>query len=213
MPYKIISGQYELGTKEQQAGYQMLFGRTNTQYIFDLYFHWYNIAHEIGHCLLHTQKITLSKVQEEMFANEFASAYWKYIGAEMRMSELETILKEILSIFPSPVPPDSSFTAFYESIWETEALNSVAVYGFFQLNSVLEASQSNKSFKTVLETIGIDLDHTISMEFFDGTICAANAVKVLNSIVRNINKLILSPIQISMELVDNPMIQCARPCE
>ena len=87
MTYKIISGQYELGTEEQQAGYKMLFGEDNIQYKFDLYFHWYNIVHELGHCVLDVQNISMSNVQEEMFANEFAVAYWKYIGEEARIKE------------------------------------------------------------------------------------------------------------------------------
>ena len=92
MTYKIISGQYELDTEDQQAGYKMLFGEDNIQYKFDLYFHWYNIVHELGHCVVDAQKINMSKVQEEMFVNEFAVAYWKYIGAESQIKELAEIM-------------------------------------------------------------------------------------------------------------------------
>ena len=69
MTYKIISGQYGSGIEDQQAGYKMLFWEDNIQYKFDLYFHWYNIIHELGHCVVDTQKINMSKVQEEMFVN------------------------------------------------------------------------------------------------------------------------------------------------
>ena len=92
MTYKIISGQYELDTEDQQAGYKMLFGEDNIQYKFDLYFHWYNIVHELGHCVVDAQKINMSKVKEEMFVNEFAVAYWKYIGAESQIKELAEIM-------------------------------------------------------------------------------------------------------------------------
>lgn len=137
--YKIISGQYELGSEEQQSGFKMLLGEDNIQYRFDLYFHWYNMVHELGHCLLDSLQIKMSEVQKEMFVNEFAVAYWKYVGAEAQINELEEMLYSINSNIDSPVPNGISFVEYYESIWRTEVLDSVMLYGYFQLNSVLEA--------------------------------------------------------------------------
>ncbi len=213
MPYKIITGQYELGTEEQQAGYKMLLGEDNIQYKFDLYFHWYNIVHELGHCVVDSQNESMNKVQEEMFANEFAVAYWKHIGEASRMKELEAMLTEIITNIPSPIPSDMSFVEYYESIWGTETLNNVMLYGYFQLNSVLEAIKGNKAFKTVLKSVDIDFNHNTIMEKYDGEICAENAYKVLDHAVANISKLDIKPLQVGIELVDNPMIQCAQPCE
>lgn len=213
MTYKIISGRYESGTEEQQAGYRMLFGEDNIQYKFDLYFHWYNIVHELGHCMVATQNITMSNVQEEMFVNEFAVAYWNYIGANTQLKELEEILKGIIATIDSPVPEDSGFTEYYESIWGTEVLDDVMIYGYFQLNSVLEAMRGKKDLKTVLKSIDIDLDSSMSMSKSEGTICAQNVYKVLDTAVANINKLDINSIHVSVELVDNPMIQCAQQCE
>ncbi|MBQ7944776.1 MAG: hypothetical protein IJ326_12025 [Lachnospiraceae bacterium] len=210
MSYKIISGQYELGSKEQQAGYKMLFGEENIQYKFDLYFHWYNIVHEVGHCLIDAQEISMSRVRDEMFVNEFAVAYWKHIGEENRIRELENMLKEIMANIPSPVPNDVSFAEYYESIWGEEVFNNVMLYGYFQLNSVLEAIRGNKDLKTVLESIGIDLKNDVVMSMYDGAIGAESANRVLSNVVTNINKLDINPIQVSIELVDNPMIQCAQ---
>lgn len=213
MEYKIISGQYELGTEEQQAGYKMLFGEDNIQYKFDLYFHWYNIIHELGHCVVDVQHISMSKVQEEMFANEFAVAYWKHIGEEMRIKELETILEGIMANMASPVPSDSSFVEYYEIIWGTELLNNVMLYGYFQLNSVLEAIKCNKDFRKVLKSVNIELNCNKGMAGYDGIICAENSYKVLDNAVANINELDINKIQVSIELVENPMIQCAQQCE
>lgn len=213
MTYKIISGQYELDTEDQQAGYKMLFGEDNIKYKFDLYFHWYNIVHELGHCVVDVQKINMSKVQEEMFANEFAVAYWTYIGAEAQLKELEDILKGIIENIDSPVPSQMSFAEYYESIWGMEVLNNVMLYGYFQLNSVLEAVKGKKDFKTVLKSIDIDLNSNTSMSKYEGSICVENVYKVLENAVANINKLHINPIQVGIELVDNPMIQCAQQCE
>lgn len=213
MRYKIISGQYELGTQDEQAEYKMLFGEDNIQYKFDLYFHWYNIIHELGHCVVDAQKINMTKVQEEMFVNEFAVAYWKYLGADAQIKELEDILNGIIANIDSPVPYDISFAEYYESIWGTEVLNNVMLYGYFQLNSVLEAVKGKKDFKTVLKSIDIDMNSNISMSKYEGTICSKSAYKVLDNAVANINKLDINPIQVDIELVANPMIQCAQKCD
>ena len=213
MAYKIISGQYERGTEEQQNGYKMLFGEDNIQYKFDLYFHWYNIIHELGHCVVDVQKISMTNVQEEMFANEFAVAYWKYIGKETQLKELEQMLKEIIAHIPSPVPDDIGFVEYYESIWGTEALTDVMTYGYLQLNSVLEAIKCGKDFSTVLKAVDVEMDHNASMDIYDGAICAENASKILSSAVANINKFLATPLQVRIELVDNPMIQCAQQDE
>ena len=55
MKYVIMSGKFESGNEEQQQGYKMLFGAENIQYFFDLYFHWYNLVHEMGHCIVEKQ--------------------------------------------------------------------------------------------------------------------------------------------------------------
>lgn len=212
MAYKIISGQYESGTQDQQAGYKMLFGEDNIQFKFDLYFHWYNIVHELGHCVVDAQKINMSKVQEEMFVNEFAVAYWMYTGAKAQINALEDILNSIIAHIDSPVPCGISFAEYYENIWGTEALNNVMIYGYFQLNSVLEAIKGKKDFKTVLKSIDIDWNDNILMSKYEGEICAKSAYKVLDHAVANINKLDIKPIQVCIELVDNPMIQCAQQC-
>ena len=139
MAYKIISGKYETGTEEEKGGYQVLFGQENIQYKFDLYFHFYNLAHEFGHCLLDQNQIKMDPVEEEMYVNRLAVAYWKFVGREDRIKELEDLLGGILGNIPSPVPPEQSFESFFKSIWGTEALNNVMLYGYFQLNSVLQA--------------------------------------------------------------------------
>ena len=85
MEHRIISGRYELGTEEQKAGYRQLFGEEDIQHKFDLYFHWYNIVHELGHCLLEDWGIEMPNVQEEMYVNEFAVAYWTQADEGERM--------------------------------------------------------------------------------------------------------------------------------
>ena len=72
MDYLIVSGKYEKGTEEQQLGSIHLWGDEDIQGIFDLYFQWYNLIHELGHALLRFQGIEMNPVEEEVFVNCFA---------------------------------------------------------------------------------------------------------------------------------------------
>lgn len=77
MQYKIISGKYETGTMEQKQSYCQLFGEDDIEFKFDLYFHWYNLIHELGHCMVDINHVTMNKVDEELYVNKFAVAYWR----------------------------------------------------------------------------------------------------------------------------------------
>ena len=110
---KIISGRYETGTQEQQQGFTQLFGSENIQFRFDLYFHWYNVIHELGHCLVSSRKVSMNPVQEGLYANSFAVAYWKMADANGNLQKLREMITGVLNQTPFPVPPDTDFAAFF----------------------------------------------------------------------------------------------------
>ena len=210
MAYKIISGQYELGTEEQQTAYKQLFGEESVQYKFDLYFHWYNIVHELGHCVLEARKITATDVQAEMFVNEFAVSYWRQVGCGERIEELREMLEHILQDVPSPVPEGEAFEAYFEKIWETDALDDVNVYGYFQFRSVLEAMKYNMSFAKTVSQAGIRVKEDAKIANYEEPVCAENARKVLQSALDNLSEMGVEMPEIQLQLVKNPMIQCAQ---
>ena len=209
MKYKIISGRYETGKEEEQTGYRQLFGEDNIQYKFDLYFHWYNLVHEMGHCLVEKYGKQMSKVQEEMFVNELAVSYYRYIGESERLRELEGYLQAVIDMVPSPVPEGQTFTSFFESIWGTEALNNVMMYGFFQLNSVLEAMHKEKKFEDIAKELGVTLQAS-KPEKCTASITSSNAAAFLESAAVNMRSFGFDVPEITLELNDNPMIQCAQ---
>lgn len=209
MKYKIISGKYETGNEEQQMGYKMLLGEDNIQYKFDLYFHWYNLVHEMGHCLVEKYGLKLSKVQEEMYVNELAVAYYRYIEETDRLGDLKTMLTTVIEHMPSPVPDGESFTSFFESIWGTEELMNVMTYGYFQLNSVLEAMKAGRDFSDVISDLGVTI-RSADVKECNEDIVSSNAEKFLAVAIDNLNAFGLEVPEISLELVDNPMIQCAQ---
>ncbi|MBO7650038.1 MAG: hypothetical protein J6S79_04770 [Lachnospiraceae bacterium] len=231
MKYKIISGRYESGTEEQQAGYAQLFGG-DVQHRFDLYFHWYNLIHEVGHCLVEQYGKQMPQVKEEMFVNEFAVAYYRYAGESERLGELQGILQGIIDQMPSPVPKGETFLSFYERIWGTEELMQVLTYGYFQLNSVLEAMKSNRGLAAVAAELGATLREDVraagatikeanmqaseatgdaTLRTCDATVSSAGAAAFLETAVANLKALGLTVPEIKLELTDNPMIQCAQP--
>ncbi|MBO4687997.1 MAG: hypothetical protein J5636_05740 [Clostridiales bacterium] len=210
MPYKIISGRYESGTEEQKAGYRMLFGEENIQYNFDLYFHFYNIAHEFGHCLLDQNKIEMDKVKEEMYVNRLAVAFWRFAGRDDRIEELRALLDAVLGKIPSRVPPEHSFESFFRSIWGTETLNNVMLYGYFQLKSVLLAIDGADALEEVLHEQGFHPDFSRKILPFDEKVHADSSAKVLEYVIRSFESIGITPPEVTLELVDNPMIQCAQ---
>ncbi len=208
MKYKILSGKFETGNEEQQMGYKMLFGEVSIQYKFDLYFPWYNLVHEMGQCLVEKYSLVLSPVQEEMYVNELAVSYYRYVGESDRLAELKSILKAVIDQMPSPVPEGESFTSFFESIWGTEALMNVMTYGYFQLNSVLEAMKTGRKFADVISELGVVISQADVKECKE-EITSNNAEKFLSAAIENIKACGLEVPEIRLELVENPMIQCA----
>lgn len=211
MNYVIMSGRFETGNEEQKQGYMGLFGSENIQCFFDLYFHWYNIIHEMGHCLVEKRGARMSRVEEEMYVNAFAVAYYRYMGETERLRKLQDRLTKILSSFPAPMPEGESFTAFYERIWNTEQINNVMIYGYFQLNSVLEALKEKSDLSEVLKKIGIEIQAGSDTEKCEAEITSENAVLFLENAKKNLTAMGVAVPEIRIELQDDPMIQCARP--
>ena len=209
MKYKIISGMYETGNAEQQAGYEQLFGKDEIQRKFDLYFHWYNLIHEMGHCLVAQYGLKKSDVQEEMYVNEFAVGYYRFIGENEKLEELKSYLQAVTGQIPSPVPADQTFVSFFESIWGTEQMMNVMLYGYFQLSSVLEAMKNDREFSDIISELGAVISPA-EIKKCEETISAANAEKHLSTAMENLRAMGLKVPEISLELAEDPMIQCAR---
>lgn len=214
MKYKIISGMYETGNEEQQMGYRQLFGEADIQRKFDLYFHWYNLIHEMGHCLVERYGVEKSKVQEEMYVNEFAVSYYRFIGESKKLDELKANLQAVIDQVPCPVPEGQTFISFFESIWGTEQLMNVMIYGYFQLNSVLEALKKDRSFEDVVSEMGVEVKHAklekCELKKCEEPIAASSAEAFLNTAIENVKTCGLDVPDIKLELVENPMMQCAQ---
>ena len=211
MSYTIMSGKFETGSEEQKMGYAMLFGQENIQYKFDLYFHWYNLVHEVGHCVVEACGKQMSPLMEEMFVNEFAVGYYRFVGDDERLSDLQAMLQASVDNMPSPVPEGESFEEYYSRIWGTDELMSVMVYGYLQLNSVLMALKKDKPFGEILAELGLSVSDEAELSRCELDVVSENAEAFLNSARENLIRLGVDVPEIRLQLLDDPMVQCARP--
>ncbi|MBO4911027.1 MAG: hypothetical protein J5476_17295 [Lachnospiraceae bacterium] len=85
-------------------------------------------------------------------------------------------------------------------------------YGFFQLNSVLEAMKKENDLNDVTCELGVALSESETVGCSE-EISSANAETFLKTAIENLKLLGLDVPGISLELVDNPMIQCAQNAE
>lgn len=109
----------------------------------------------------------------------------------------------------SPVPDNMSFIDFYESIWETNQIMEVPIYGYFQFKSVQKALEDGSELATVFKEMGIHKEINNSKyaykEYF---ISAETAKEVLNDLQYFLNHLGIEQPVIDIELVDDPSMQC-----
>lgn len=206
--YIIKTGQLEKGTQGQQAAFIQLFGTENVQYKFDLYFHWYNIAHEYGHCLCDYHESNIIGLKQELLVNRFAVGIWKYAGYEKELIILQKMLREILQNIKSPVPDNMSFIDFYESIWGTDQIMEVPIYGYFQFKSVQMALEDGSELAAVFKEMGIHEEiHNSKCAYKEYFISAETAKEVLNDLQHFLHHLGIEQPVVDIELVDDPSIQ------
>lgn len=216
MDYKITTGCLERGTDEQKGPFVMMLGE-NAQHKFDLYFHWYNIVHEYGHCLLDFHKHDSCGVLQEMLVNQFAVSYWKARGFQDSLNELRAMLEATLANFPCPVPAGEDFIGWYEKIWNTELLMSVPVYGYLQFKSVLMALDEMPDLAGWLKKAGIkgfSLPENSAFQKKPAAaypIEAASAPKVLADLMAFLETAGVVHPEVCVELADDPSQHFCRP--
>lgn len=206
----IKTGQFEKGTKEQQAAFTELFGKEDTGYKFDFYFHWYNIVHEYGHCLCDYYDTGIAGMEQEFLVNRFATGFWAYAGYHEELDHLEKMLGKILQKMKCPVPDHLSFDAYYEQIWNTDQIMEVPIYGYFQFKSVLMALEEKEGLAEVLKEIGIGraLDDK-AYPYKKYSISTEIAQTVLDDLQQFLDEMGIEHPEVNLELIDDPSVHYA----
>ncbi len=147
---------------------------------YELYFYWYNIAHELGHVLQATYDAAApSSFGEETSVNQFAVSYW-YAGNESeRLLQLGQWVREALGTLRDPVPADEERSAYFDA-HVAELVKDPAAYGHYQFGMVLaalrqpmdlfhalrtfvtpEATQGQQKTQSAYPSVDADLPHRI----------------------------------------------------
>lgn len=94
-------------------------------------------------------------------------------------------------------------------------MQTVAMYGYFQLACVVEAMKAGNGLGEVLREIGISAVQLDSIRKYSGDVSAARAQDVIDLCLNNLSDagVLLDDCQVQLELVDNPEVQCARIME
>ena len=94
-------------------------------------------------------------------------------------------------------------------------MQTVAMYGYFQLACVLEAMKAGKDFWEVLDEVGISAERTGPVQKYRGKISSGCAQDVMALCLQNLSDagIGFDDFQIELELADNPEVQCARIAE
>lgn len=147
---KIVTGQYRMAPSEQKQMIQELFGE-DAEYNYEIYFHWYNVLHELGHAIMMFNASSRPHpAEEEQLVNNFAYAYWKHYGEQQKINELHSIVDETIQKFTVPTCNGEFYLDYVKNVWGTKELYSFNNYGWFQFSSVQAAITEAPNLEQVL---------------------------------------------------------------
>ena len=153
---KIITGRYGKGTSEQNEVVDSILGGIHARERFEIYFHWYNILHELGHGIMcFNTDVPQHPVNNEQIVNDFAVAYWLYYGEYEKINLLKDIISYALTHIKCPVPTGVNHNEYAQMTWGTQDFYSFNNYGWFQFSCVKQSLSERKDLAIVLAQMGI----------------------------------------------------------
>lgn len=148
---KIITGQYPKSDEQSQKFLEYLFG-PKAEYRYELYFHWYNLIHELGHgIMMFNNPASPHPAVEEQMVNDFAVAYWRQYGEAEKLWELEELVTQTLAKFPALT--DGDYLEYTKAHWGEKIFQTFEGYGWFQFSSVQRALSRNMSLEQALRNL------------------------------------------------------------
>lgn len=152
---EITTGQYITAPLKQKLVIRNLFGE-DVEYNFEIYFHWYNMIHELGHAVFEYNCFNRPHpADEEQLVNNFAIAYWRHYGEVEKLKTLCSIVRESLSKFIVPKQNNKNYLAYAKEKWGTEELCSFNNYGWFQFSCVENSISKQITLEQALIDMGL----------------------------------------------------------
>ena len=152
---KIVTGDYRLADFRQRAMMRDLFGE-NAEHCYEIYFHWYNLIHELGHAIaMFNSPERPDPAEEEQKVNDFAVAYWRRFGEEEKLRDLGSIVECALSGLKAP--SESGHMKYAKEKWGQADFYSFNNYGWFQFSCVKDALSRKECLSRTLSALGVRL--------------------------------------------------------
>lgn len=147
---EIVTGQYQTAPAKQKEMIQQLFGE-NAEHKYEIYFHWYNLIHELGHVVMMFNAVSKPHpAEEEQLVNDFAIAYWRLFGEQGKMDELCAFVGHTIPKFTVPARETDTYMDYAKKNWGQDELNNFNNYGWFQFSSVQAAISADQSLEQVI---------------------------------------------------------------
>ena len=181
---KLVTGQYQKAPAEQKMMIRELFGE-DAESSYEIYFHWYNVLHELGHAIMMFNASSRPHpAEEEQLVNNFAYAYWKHYGEQEKLKDLCTLVEDTLRKFSVPTAGNESYMDYAKNMWGTEAFSSFNNYGWFQFSSVQAAITGGHNLEQALERMCSAKVSPKKADILEYEICDQMAAQVLADAVR-----------------------------
>lgn len=181
---RIVTGQYQKAPLEQKKMIRDLFGE-DAEYYYEIYFHWYNILHELGHAIMmFNASVRPHPAEEEQLVNNFAHAYWKRYGEHDKIKILSSIVDETIRNFTVPTYDNEDYMDYAKRAWGTEEFYSFNNYGWFQFSSVQAAITDAPNLEQALNRMCYANVSPKKAETLQYEICDQMASQVLADAVR-----------------------------
>lgn len=153
---EIITGRYGRGSQADNIVVDGILGGEQAKERFELYFHWYNLLHELGHGIVFFhQESRLHPVDEEVLVNDFAVAFWQYYGDRESIDKLSMVVSYALAHLKCPVDTGISYIDYAVEKWGREELYNFNNYGWVQFSCVANSLRQGKTLESVLPQMGI----------------------------------------------------------
>lgn len=202
---EITTGQYITASPEQKLMIRNLLGE-DVEYNFKIYFHWYNMIHELGHAIIEYNCLTQPHpVDEEQLVNNFAIAYWRYYGEVEKLQTLSSIICESLTKFIVPTQNNKDHISYARELWGSEELCSFNNYGWFQFSCVEKSISSPITLDQALIDMGlihIQPQEKILLEYNVDEMMPFKVIEDAKKVIRQWG--ISLPKEVSVVLSDDP---------
>jgi len=176
---------------------------------FNLYFHWFNIIHELSHILASNNGVPRRNnlVEKETMVNRIAASFLREFGDIDSYKRLQLIVDNAQEQLESPIPVSASFDEYF-SDYKGEDDRDMAKYAFLQLTLARKALHSTEGIYDVLSHYRItnvrkvEKNKTCSVKNIDAqhTIDEASAI---------LGEMWLIVPKVTVIYCNNPLIHCA----